>query len=296
MKIDYLKMMREIMEKNDRERLARQNYDYSDVKIQKDISYINDGKKEHMLDILSGKDTGKDSPVLVDIHGGGLVYGTKELNQNFNCELARQGYHVVSLSYELIPHVDFRQQINDILYALSFIRCHGKEYGISGEEVFLVGDSAGALLAFFAAAIMRSEKLQDLFGFKEKLPQVKAMGFISIMFDVEGSEIYKILAPYICRENGTTSEVQSYLKNPSKVLEDTVLPPCFLVTSAEDTLVNDTFLFKRALEQKKVHFELESYEKGKQYPLEHVFSVAYPKYKESQEIYEKIDQFFKVCK
>jgi acetyl esterase/lipase len=57
-----------------------------DLVIIKDMPYVQDGHPLHRLDILSRKDGLMNAPTIINIHGGGLIYGDKELNQNFNAE------------------------------------------------------------------------------------------------------------------------------------------------------------------------------------------------------------------
>lgn len=57
-----------------------------------DIPYIDDGTRAHQLDIYIPHDAimcaAHNLPVYIDVHGGGFVYGYKELNRNFCIALA----------------------------------------------------------------------------------------------------------------------------------------------------------------------------------------------------------------
>jgi acetyl esterase/lipase len=59
-------------------------------------------------------------PVLVDIHGGGLIAGRKEQNRNFCIRMAQNGYLVFAPDYRLVPETNIFGQISDVLEAL----CH----------------------------------------------------------------------------------------------------------------------------------------------------------------------------
>ena len=50
-------------------------------------------------------------PVYIDVHGGGFVYGYKELNRNFCIALARRGFAVISISYRVLPTSRFPRTI-----------------------------------------------------------------------------------------------------------------------------------------------------------------------------------------
>ena len=61
-----------------------------------DVPYLEDGAKEHLLDIYTPDDFEKPLPLIIDIHGGGLMYGYKEINKNFCYHRARDGIMVIS--------------------------------------------------------------------------------------------------------------------------------------------------------------------------------------------------------
>lgn len=44
-----------------------------------DIQYIDDGLWQHRLDVYSKSGKLSHRPVIIDIHGGGWMYGTKEI-------------------------------------------------------------------------------------------------------------------------------------------------------------------------------------------------------------------------
>ena len=48
-----------------------------------DIAYLPDGHRGHLLDVYYPEGTAEPLPVVIDIHGGGLMYGYKELNKYY---------------------------------------------------------------------------------------------------------------------------------------------------------------------------------------------------------------------
>ena len=70
----------QITEKKDKARLSKQRpADGIDGRF--DIPYINDGETEHLLDVYFPENTKENLPAIIDIHGGGWMYGNKELNK-----------------------------------------------------------------------------------------------------------------------------------------------------------------------------------------------------------------------
>ncbi|MDY5130078.1 alpha/beta hydrolase fold domain-containing protein, partial [Actinotignum timonense] len=115
-----------------------------------DIPYLPDGETNpfHRLDLYLPHDAylrgGKALPVYIDIHGGGFVYGTKDLNKNFGVHLAERGCAVFSLSYRLAPAADFLDQLRDVLAGCAWIARHLDDYPVDPDSVVITGDSAGA--------------------------------------------------------------------------------------------------------------------------------------------------------
>ena len=129
-----------------------------------DIAYLPDGHRGHLLDVYYPEGTAEPLPVVIDIHGGGLMYGYKELNKYYNLAIASRGFTVISLSYRLAPEVLFPEQVRDILAAFRWIAAHGAEYPCQMENLFLTGDSAGGLLAAYTALVNESVDLQRIYG------------------------------------------------------------------------------------------------------------------------------------
>lgn len=275
----------------DKKRLKQQNYPLDDLYILKDIPYVQDGHPFHRLDFLSQRESLINLPTIINIHGGGLIYGDKELNQNFNAEFARRGFHVVSLSYRLLPSCTFDEQVQDILNALLFVHDHADEYSINLNNVFMTGDSAGALLALFAVALTRSERLRSMFNVEDPKIDIKGMGLISSMLDIAQRKDIIDYAPVLVLK-GKEYSASDYIHEPSKLIEEVTYPSCFLVASSEDFIREDTLKLKRRFDEFKIKCELMDWEKGESKTLEHVFSATFPKYPESQIIIDTMCGFF----
>lgn len=86
-----------------------------------DIAYAKDKNKAHRLDRYRPK--GKEAqilPVIINVHGGGLLLGNKEFNKYFCAALSKKGFLVYSMEYRLIPDCTFFDQLRDIFLAMDF--------------------------------------------------------------------------------------------------------------------------------------------------------------------------------
>ena len=80
-------------EKNDFKRISMQT-PASGVKQKNNLPYLADDLEEHTLDIYYPENAAGKLPVIVDIHGGGWMAGSKEINKNYCLDLASRGYCV----------------------------------------------------------------------------------------------------------------------------------------------------------------------------------------------------------
>lgn len=286
-------LWRHLFESGDKKRLKKQVQDLSDLHIVRDIPYVKDEERGHLFDIYELPDLPESAPVLINIHGGGLFASYKEVNVNFNYEWARQGYRVVSLSYRRIPETTLWHQIDDIMMALRFLKTHDHEYHLNLDRCVLTGDSAGALLSFFALSIDRSEVLQKIFGIPGANISFCAAGLISIMLDTQRHDLMCAINSVITEKSDKGKPYEKYLLDPTLLLREAQLPPLFLVTSTEDLIRKDTLKLERLLTEAGAKHELLDFPKGTERTLGHVFSVTYPMYPESREVFEKMDAYFR---
>ena len=88
-------------------RLARQPRPEG-VAAETGLAYLPDGDPMHTLNLYRPEGARGPLPTVVDIHGGGWMYGDRELNRTYCMALAAQRYAVTGMSYRLPPQVDPR--------------------------------------------------------------------------------------------------------------------------------------------------------------------------------------------
>ncbi|MBO6159810.1 MAG: alpha/beta hydrolase [Firmicutes bacterium] len=287
-----VKLWRQVFESGDEKRLAGQIQDLSDLVIHKDIPYLPDGDRGHLLDIYERPELSEDAPVMVNIHGGGLFASYKEVNANFNYEWARMGYRVVSLSYRRIPEVKLWNQIDDVMRALRFLKEQAGTLCLNLDRCYLTGDSAGALLSLFVLCINSSEKLQKDFGISGLGFSFKKAGLISIMLKTQRKDFMFAINDVITDELDKGKHYEKYLLDPGSMVKEVRLVPLMLVSSAEDAIRKDTLALRMLLLDAGCSFQFLDFPKGIERKLIHVFSVQYPMYPESREVFDRMSSFF----
>ena len=131
----------------------------------RDISYGSHGK-DNLLDVYYPAGTSTPLPTIVSIHGGGYVYGDKEVYRRYCIDLARRGFAVVNFTYRLAPKWKFPTPLADTNQVMHWIRANARGYYLDPNRIFLVGDSAGAQLASQYAALHSNPEYAALFDLK----------------------------------------------------------------------------------------------------------------------------------
>ena len=261
------------------------------VSLQADIFYDEKHVPEHRLDIYRPKGREREIlPVIVNVHGGGLLMGNKEFNRPFCASLCEAGYVVFSIEYRLVPDCLFYDQLTDLHLALDFIQAHLAEYGGDRSRIYACGDSGGACLLTYGIAMQKSASLAQAAGVKPSTLPIRALGLVSGMFYTNRlDEIGLFLPRYLYGKHYKKSAFAPYV-SPEHAEIVTSLPPSLLITSENDNLQKYTLNFAHALMRQQMPHKLVNFPKDPR--LTHAFSVFYPDLAESKEVIHDIIHFF----
>lgn len=128
-----------------------------------DISYGPD-PVWNLLDVYRPRNAEGKLPVIIDVHGGGWVYGDKYVYQYYCMSLAQRGFAVVNFSYRLAPDHVFPAGMQDLDAVVRFVLSNSEKYGFDLSDVFLVGDSAGAHMALMYTCMCTDKEYAELLG------------------------------------------------------------------------------------------------------------------------------------
>ncbi|MBR0509614.1 MAG: alpha/beta hydrolase [Clostridia bacterium] len=242
-----------------------------------DIPYIDDKSRYHKLDVYYPEALAATrNPVIIDIHGGGWMYGDKELNKPYCLGLASRGYTVFSISYSLVPDVTVERQLQEIALAMQKIKTLLPEYPCDPSNVILTGDSAGGQLAAFTAVLLQSDELCEAFDVKRVDLPLSGLLLTSPVPNMNAKGYMKIYTAKMWGSNYKDKKTLPYM-NFEDLIGYAELPPTYLITSAGDILAHDqTVSVYNTLKKHKVNCVLADFggEEGKKLP--HVFSVLSP--------------------
>jgi acetyl esterase/lipase len=109
------------------------------------------------LDVYPVAEGARPAPVVVWVHGGALIVGTRRSMQPVLREgLARAGFAQVSIDYRLAPETRLPGILEDVVDAFAWVRGEGaRRFGLDPARVGVVGHSAGGYLTLMAGVHLR---------------------------------------------------------------------------------------------------------------------------------------------
>lgn len=118
----------------------------ADVSAHPDLTYLTVGNKELKLDVYVPKTASKPAPLVVLIHGGCWMAGTRKEYGYYAVSLARLGYVTASVDYRLSEEAPYPAAIEDSRAAIQWLTDHAATYNIDPSRIALLGGSAGGHL------------------------------------------------------------------------------------------------------------------------------------------------------
>ncbi len=194
------------------------------------------------LDIYRAKNFKPGCPVVLHVHGGAWMVGSKDdQGKPQSYRLAAHGWLVVSANYRLSPRFSWPDHIIDVKAAIKWIREHGAEFGGDPRFIAITGGSAGGHLAALAALTANDPQFQP--GFEEVDTTVQAcVPFYGVYDFTDRLGIWKhsLLRPMLERRifKKRFLEARETFEKASPVTRVNALaPPFLLVHGTRDTLV-----------------------------------------------------------
>jgi acetyl esterase/lipase len=147
----------------------------SDIVLWKNLAYVTGGSSNQTLDLYASKKA-KERPLIVWIHGGAFLFGSKEgfAAEPVPLDFLLEGYAVASINYRLSPEAIFPAQLEDCKAAIRWLRAHADEYGINSNRIGVWGASAGGNLAALVGATgeLREFEVGENLGFSSRVQAV----------------------------------------------------------------------------------------------------------------------------
>jgi acetyl esterase/lipase len=188
----------------------------------------------NLLDIYRPKEVSGNLPVFVNVHGGGYVYGSKEVYQYYCMSLAQRGFAVININYRLAPDYPFPTALEDVNAAFGWVLLNHETYGLDVNQIFMVGDSAGAQITSQYATMVSNPEYAALFPFEVTKVTLKGVCLNCGMYDLQkfvqddNSEIRLAYWGEDPSAHGDIIRIFDYIKKN--------YPPAYIMTSNMDFL------------------------------------------------------------
>ena len=123
------------------------------------VTYLTASNRDNKVDLYLPRGTDSPAPVLVYIHGGGWVGGSKESSVLRLIPWMEMGWAVVNVQYRLGEVSLAPAAVEDCLCALRWIIRNASNYNIDSERIVVTGNSAGGHLALTTGMVPASAGL-----------------------------------------------------------------------------------------------------------------------------------------
>lgn len=238
------------------------------VKRINDLAYGPD-PKWNLLDLYLPENVKGPIPTIINIHGGGWCYGTKETYQFYGLNWAQRGFAFVNPNYRLAPDVVFPEELDDVDRYIHWVAEHANEYGLDTNNVFLIGDSAGGQMAEQYTTILTNEKYRQMFNYNLTDLHFRAVALNSsanFMFDPD--MVQDLSRAYFTDKIMSQKHDQI---NTEEYIDDNFLPT-YICTVNNDFIRNNSVKLDGFLTAKRVSHVFKMYGDDKN-PREHVFLI-----------------------
>lgn len=229
----------------------------------------------HKLDVYRPRSAGKEKlPVLINVHGGGWIYGDKERYQYYCMNLAERGFAVVNFTYRLFPEFNFPAPLEDTNLVAGWTIAHAEKYGFDTNHIFAVGDSAGAHILALYAAICTNLKYASLYS--SQIPKGFALKAIALNCGIYRLIKVEDLTPDMIAlikkilPEGTTKENLAGISPVGYISEQ--FPPVTYMTCTGDFLKGQASVLEQKLLEKNIPHEFHYFGNSEK-ELGHVFHL-----------------------
>lgn len=265
------------------------------------------------------KTSASKAPLVLFIHGGGLIWGTRDDMKQEQIDFYLQnGYNVLTIDYRLAPESKLPNIMNDVRDAVSWVLDEGhSQLDYDPERVVVIGSSAGGYLALNTGIFDKKPKaIISFYGYGDilddwylkpsthfnqqtKVPEALVSQLIK-KEQISGAPIEQRYAIYLfCRQQGKWHDYVTGLDPiiyrdhllPFCPLEhvDESYPPTLLLhgDQDEDVPYEESVKMYTALKENNVPVELVTIPRGK-----HTFDYQFDDQR-TQDAFKKVLEFLK---
>ena len=243
-----------------------------DIQRNDNILYGVDDKINY-LDVYRPKNyTGK-LPIIVSIHGGGWVYGNKDIMQFYCMSLAQKGFAVINFSYRLAPKYKHPAPFIDTNTVFKWILENAENYDFDTNNIFALGDSVGANILCLYCCACEDKNFADKLSIQipENL-KINAVALNCGLYRMVRGEVDVLIDSFAAEYFPNKGTLEDYAEITVSNHLPSSFPASFVMTGEGDFLADQAKTFYDVL--KSLNLEAEYHFYGdKEHELKHVFHI-----------------------
>ncbi len=226
-------------------------------------------RQEVFIDAASGKvrtlwygfENTETAPVFFDLHGGGFLLGSPEMDHDINLEFNQAvGCKVISIDYAKAPEHPYPAAVDQVYAVVQHVFEHADRYGIDAGKMAIGGHSAGANLS--TVACMKAVK-DGKFRFACQLLDYPPLDLATSPYDKPQPEgcILPSMAQIFDACYIDPAEAKDPYASPVYAGPDDLagLPPALIIVAGRDSLHDEGLKYAEMLTAAGVDVEIHDY-------------------------------------
>jgi acetyl esterase len=219
-------------------------------------------------------------PVVVWVHGGAFVGGSKDELGGYLRMLAARGFCVAGVGYTLAPEGRYPTPVRQVMAALNHLQGHCARLHADPARVVLAGDSAGAQIAAQVAALVSNPEYVAQLGVSSTVEPSHLRG-VALCCGIYDLSAVRDRGPFkdLISAVGWAYSGHRHFRQDSFFVKTasvpgfltTAFPPAFVTAGHVDPLLPQSLAFTSALKEKTIEVETLFYEEGHQPALGHEY-------------------------
>ena len=213
-------------------------------------------------------------PIAVVVHGGFWVAGDKSTYTDICKRLCHAGVIVVNINYRLAPSTKYTEQIQDLNHAILWINQTLHALKGNPQQLYLLGDNAGANLALTYSLALQHPYLRNALGIQRypKANTIKGLILLNGLYDMEAGILHHLPMRKLWQQTffghaKKNRAQQIELASPLRHLHPQ-LPPIFIGGTEADPLFSQSVALANALKEQNHTYATGFYDKI-DHPHEH---------------------------
>ncbi len=251
----------------------------SGVTVQRGLSYA-PGDDDALFDAFVPAGAAAPLPVIVWVHGGGFIAGSRSDLSNYLQILAARGFVTIGIDYSTAPEARFPTPVRQTNAALSHIVASAARFNIDPTRVFLAGDSAGAQIAAQTALVIADAAYARAMGMEPGITRASLRGVVlfcgpydpaSMRFDGPFASFMRtVLWSYLGARDPQAARVAQMSVTPHV---GATYPPAFISVGNTDPLAPQSVALASALRAQGVDVDALFFPDDHDPPLDHEYQL-----------------------